>query len=69
MDLENITEVAEVYGADKLNQYIGMGWRLLAVASMNTSHEEFSQPIIKYSVGYTGSLPAPHPKTGGRAEL
>lgn len=62
MELENVTEVAEVFGTEKLNQYLGMGWRLLAVATMTTSHEEFSQPMIKYSIGYTGTLPAPHPK-------
>jgi hypothetical protein len=59
--VKQIKEITTVSGTDQLNEYLKAGWVVLAVATMTTDHHEYSGPMITYSLGWTGSLPAPTP--------
>lgn len=52
MNYESVKEVAEVDTNKQVNAYLRLGWKLLGIATMNTDSEEYSEPIIKYSLGW-----------------
>lgn len=55
MDLSSIKKVVEVSSpraADRVNSYLELGWVLLQTSSMTTDSQEYSEPGIKYSLGW-----------------
>lgn len=52
MNYESVKEVAEVDTNKQVNAYLRLGWKLLGIATMNTDSEEYSEPIIKYPLGW-----------------
>jgi hypothetical protein len=60
-DVKEVAEVITVGGTEHLNEYLKAGWVVLAVATMTTDHRDYSEPMIKYSLGWAGTLPAPRP--------
>lgn len=61
-DVKEVVEITTVRDTGHLNAYLKAGWILLAVATMTTDHHEYSGPMIKYSLGWPGTLPAPQPE-------
>lgn len=58
MDLEEVQEITETNIADQANEYLRLGWVLLAVAE---GHSEDGEPYLQYSLGWRqGSTPM-HP--------
>lgn len=55
MEYGKIRQIVEVTNADEANKYLDLGWVLLGTASMDTDSREWSQPMIKYSLGWPHS--------------
>ncbi|MNU04203.1 hypothetical protein D3C72_2485130 [compost metagenome] len=60
VDYNGVKEVTEVSGEQTVNRYLKAGWKILTVGTMTTDAREYSGPVIKYSLGWTGEGAAPH---------
>lgn len=55
MELSTIRKIVEINSpraTDRVNAYLALGWVLLQTSSMTTDHSEYSEPHIKYSLGW-----------------
>lgn len=52
MELNKVKEIYETSSLNAANTYLGWGWILLAVASMNTNSKDYDNPLIIYSLGW-----------------
>lgn len=66
MEYDKTKQVAEARNKDQANDYLAAGWTLLSVATMTTRSEEYSEPVVRYVVGWLGDLPVVQPSKNGR---
>lgn len=52
MDLTSIVEIYETTKLGESNRYLKAGWVLINSSAMTTDSQEYSSPIIKYSLGW-----------------
>lgn len=52
MDLSKVKKIVETSSLSDVNRLLAAGWILLATASMTTDSREYSNPIVKYSLGW-----------------
>lgn len=70
MELSQISEVIELTSPDEVNQYLGLGWKLLHTYTEAYDTEPprvYAQTLI-YSLGWPGSNPQ-HPETRSKWNL
>jgi hypothetical protein len=69
MELSDVKAIKELNGPRaerRVNDFLGIGWVLVAVSTMTTDSREYSEPGVKYVMGWTGTLPALYPEDVNR---
>lgn len=54
-------EVLELSGESRVNKYLALGWKLLAIAPVTTESRDSPVQVFKYSLGWDGEGLPLHP--------